>query len=66
MSEYRPRWASLTGEQQDIAASLTEVAQQLWADPNADLSIGEALEIAALQHERAVRRETTRRPKEVL
>lgn len=54
--DVRRRWATLTDRQRAIAEDLLATAMRLWADPDADLSIAEALEIAAIQHDQAVLR----------
>lgn len=46
MTELRPRWASLTSEQREIAADLYERARPLI---ERGMSVAEALDVAAIQ-----------------
>jgi hypothetical protein len=58
----RRHWATLTDRQRAIAEDLLATAMRLWSDPDAGLSIAEALEVAAIAHDRAVLRSRSLAP----
>lgn len=45
----RPRWASLKPDQRALAEDLTARAQRLWEGADGDLSLAEAVDLAAVQ-----------------
>ena len=45
----RREWRTLSDRQREIAADLTARAQQMWADADGEISLREAVELAAFQ-----------------